>query len=165
MLAIKQENSSLVDFDYICHIALLNTKFSLYSHLCSYRAGTREVHNKLEKNRWVQPVYHRASLKRARSFWGYLYCYIWIICTSYIVCFLWNWLVPLFICSGLILMLSLMFFLVKNTNWKCCVSSVTKIKPSVAQPIPALSNPLSVFCVCQTGTLEGVLWDTEKEHP
>ena len=65
-LATKQETTSLVDFDYSCHIALLDTKFLLCSHLCSYRAGTREVHNKLEKNRWVQPVYHRAALKREK---------------------------------------------------------------------------------------------------
>lgn len=68
LLATKQENASLVDFDYYCHIALLDTKFLLCSLLCSYRAGTREVHNKLEKNRWVQPVYYRASLKRGSLF-------------------------------------------------------------------------------------------------
>lgn len=61
------KTTSLVDLDCSCHIALLDIKFLLCSPLCSYRAGTREVHNKLEKNRWVQPVYNRASLKRERE--------------------------------------------------------------------------------------------------
>lgn len=38
-------------------------------------------------------------------------------------------------------------------------------KAKCGSTIPAVSNPLSVFCVCQTETLEGVLWDAEKEHP
>ena len=37
-------------------IVILDTKFLLWPALCFYRAGTRDVHNKLEKNRWVQPV-------------------------------------------------------------------------------------------------------------
>ena len=37
-------------------IVILDTKFLLWPALCFYKAGTRDVHNKLEKNRWVQPV-------------------------------------------------------------------------------------------------------------
>lgn len=52
--ATRWENSSSVDLMVLVILTFQTSNFLLCSRLCSYRAGTREVHNKLEKDRWVQ---------------------------------------------------------------------------------------------------------------